>query len=76
VAAHQFWPPQIEVIRRGYDDREVMRVVVNASATTSSRVKLRMSIGYSAFMRHQGNLGVSMASTERLDNSQIDRSIH
>jgi hypothetical protein len=76
VSVYQFWSPQIGVIRRGYDDTEVIRVVGDASTPTSSRVMLRMGIGYSAFMRHQGNLGVSMASTERLDNSQIDRSIH
>ncbi len=51
VAAHRFWPPQMEVIRREYDDEEVIRVVGIVSAPTSSRVMLRMGIGYSALAR-------------------------
>jgi len=74
-AAYQFWPPQLEVIRPGYDDTEAIRVICNASAPTSSRVMLRMDIGYSKCVRHQANLGVSMTSTERRDDSQTDRSI-
>ena len=34
MAAHHFLPPQIEVISRGYDDTEVIRVVGNASDST------------------------------------------
>jgi hypothetical protein len=50
VAAHQFWPPQMEVIRQEYDDEEVIRVVGNVSAPTYSRVMLRMGISYSVFV--------------------------
>jgi hypothetical protein len=32
VAAHRFWQPQMEVIRREYDDEEVIRVVGDVSA--------------------------------------------
>ena len=54
---------------------EVIRVVGNASAPISSRVMLRMGIGFSAFVRHQAVLGVFMASAEGLNDAQIDRSV-
>jgi hypothetical protein len=72
VAAHQFWPPQMEVIRREYDDEEVIRVVSNVSAPTSSRVMMRMGIGYSALVRQQAEKGLSITSVERLTKPQID----
>ena len=56
----------MEVVRREYDDVEVIRVVGNVSAPTSSRFMLRMGIGYSAFLRQQAAKEVSVASTEGL----------
>jgi hypothetical protein len=44
VAAHRSWPPHMEVIRREYDDEEVIGVVGNVNALTSSRVMLRMGL--------------------------------
>ena len=64
----------MEVIRRDYDDEEVIRVVGNASAPTSSRVMLRMGIGYSAFVRQQAEIRFSTASAEGLTDHQIDSS--
>ena len=65
----------MEVIRRDYDDEEVIRVVDNASAPASSRVTLRMCIGYSAFVRQQAEKGMSIASAEGLkDPKQTTKS--
>ena len=64
----------MEVIRREYDDEEVIRVVGNVSAPTSSRVMLRMGIGYSAFVRQQAETGSSTASAEGLTDLQTDNS--
>jgi hypothetical protein len=63
----------MEAIRREYDEEEVIRVVGNVSAPTSSRVMLRMmGIGYSAFVRQQAKKGVSIASAEWLADPQKD----
>ena len=56
----------MEVIRREYDDEEVIRVVGNVSASTSSRVMLRMGIGYSALVRQQAERGLFTTSVEGL----------
>ena len=74
IAAHRFWPPQMEVIRREYEDEEVIRVVGNAIALTSSRVMLRMGIGYSALVRQQDEKGLAIASIEGLTEPQTDNS--
>ena len=48
----------MEVIRREYDDEEVIRVVGNVSAPISCRVMLRMDICDSALVRQQAEKGV------------------
>ncbi len=66
VAAHRFWPSQMEVIRREYDDEEVIRVLGKVGAPISSRVMLRMGIGYSALVRQQAENGLATTSVEGL----------
>ena len=48
----------MEVIRREYDDEEVILVVGNVITPTSSRVMLRIGIGYSALVRQQAEKGL------------------
>jgi hypothetical protein len=74
VATHRFWPPQMEVIRREYDDEEDIRVVGIVSARTSSRAMLRMGIGYSVLVRQQAEKGLSTPSVEGLRERQTDNS--
>ena len=62
----------MEVIRREYEDEEVIRVVSNVSAPTSSRVMLHMGIGYSIFVRQQATMQVSVASAKGLTDLQTD----
>jgi len=62
------------VIRRDNDDEEVIRVVGNVSAPTSSRVMLRMCIGYSAFVRQQVEKELSIASAEGLTDPPTNNS--
>ncbi len=64
----------MEVIRREYDDEEVIRVGGNVSAPTSSRVMLRMGIGYSALVRRQAEKGLATTSVEGLTEPQTDNS--
>ena len=45
-------------------------MVGNFSAPTSSRVMLRMCIGFSTFVRQQAKKGVSIASAEGLTDPQ------
>ena len=49
-------------------------MVGNASVPTSSRVMLRMRIGYSTFVRQQAVKGMSIASAEGLTDPQTDNS--
>ncbi len=74
VAPHRFWPPQMEVIRREYDEEEVIRVVGNVSAPTSSRVMLRMGIGSSAFVRQQAGKRGVYSVCRRADRSPKNNS--
>ena len=64
----------MEVIRREHDDEEVIRVVGNVIASTSSRVMLRMCIGYSALVRHQAEKGLATSSVEGLTEPQTNNS--
>ena len=64
----------MEVIRREYDDEEVIRVVGNVSAPTSSKVMLRMGIGYSALVRQQAEKLLSTTSVEELTEPQTHNS--
>ena len=49
-------------------------MVGNVSAPTSSRVMLRMGIGYSALVRQQPETGLSTASVEGLTKPQTNNS--
>jgi hypothetical protein len=64
----------MEVIRREYDDKEVIRVVGYVSAPTSSRVMLRMGIGCSTLVRQQAEKGLSTTSVEGQTKPQTNNS--